>query len=375
MVKVLVIASFTDSLLQFRGALLTEIDKRGHEVHVAAPGLRDKDAVGEALKQRGMFIHDLSLQRTGMDPIRDLATLLAMLRIVQQIRPDLVLAYTIKPVVYGVFVSWLARVPRRYALITGLGYAFTGEVKGKRGIVAWLVQRLYAFSLRRTHKVFFQNHDDRALFFSRGILAPHVPSLVVNGSGIDTRQYVPAPFAVTPIVFLLIARLLGDKGIREFAEAARWIKARYPSAVFQLVGWIDDNPDAIQPSELDLWIRDGVVQFLGRLTDVRSVIASSHIYVLPSYREGTPRTVLEAMAMGRPVITSDAPGCRETVVDGENGFLTPVQDSLSLALAMERFILEPELVIRMGRRSREIAVAKYDVHKVNAALMTEMGLS
>ncbi|WP_229806481.1 glycosyltransferase family 4 protein, partial [Aidingimonas halophila] len=355
--------------------LLAEIDKRGHEVHVAAPGLCDGDVIAEALKQRGVIIHDLSLQRTGMDPVRDLATLLAMLRIVRLVRPDLVLAYTIKPVVYGTFIAWLARVPRRYALITGLGYAFTGHASGKRGLVAGLVRHLYAFSLRRTHKVFFQNPDDQALFFRRGILGARVPTLVVNGSGIDTRRYLPAPFAKPPIVFLLIARLLGDKGVREFAEAARWIKARYPSAVFQLVGWIDDNPDAIRQSELDLWIRDGVLQFLGRISDVRPAIAACHVYVLPSYREGTPHTVLEAMAMGRPVVTSDAPGCRETVVDGENGFLTPVQDVHALALAMECFILDPELVTRMGRRSREIAASRFDVDKVNAILLTEMGVT
>ncbi len=175
--------------------------------------------------------------------------------------------------------------------------------------------------------------------------------------------------------FLLIARLLGDKGVREYVEAVRRIKARYPDVVFRLVGWIDENPNAIREQELNDWVSEGVVEYLGRLSDVRPAIADCTVYVLPSYREGTPRTVLEAMAMGRPIITTDAPGCRETVVDGENGFLVPVKAVDELVSAMEKFVLFPGLVEKMGRRSREIAEAKYDVNAVNAVMLREMGIS
>lgn len=163
--------------------------------------------------------------------------------------------------------------------------------------------------------------------------------------------------------------------MREYADAARRIKARYPQAVFRLVGWIDENPDAIKPHELDAWVAEGVLEYLGRLSDVRSAIADCSVYVLPSYREGTPRTVLEAMAMGRAIITTDAPGCRETVVQGENGFLVPVKSVEALVAAMERLIARPELIARMGQRSREIAVAKYDVKAVNAVMLREMGIA
>lgn len=157
------------------------------------------------------------------------------------------------------------------------------------------------------------------LFRQLGLLPVDVPSCVVNGSGVDVADYALAPLMDKPS-FLLIARLLGDKGVREYVQAAQMVKAQHPDVVFRLVGWIDDNPDAISQQELDEWVSTGTLEFLGKLADVRPAIADSNVYVLPSYREGTPRTVLEAMAMGRPVITTDAPGCRETVTDGDNGF-------------------------------------------------------
>ena len=191
----------------------------------------------------------------------------------------------------------------------------------------------------------------------------------------DVAQFEVAPLSTESAPrFLLIGRLLGDKGVREYVQAAEQVKQRYPQAQFDLVGWIDANPNTITQPELDRWVAAGTINFLGRLSDVRPAIANSSVYVLPSYREGTPRTVLEAMAMGRAVITTDAPGCRETVVDGDNGFLVPVKDADALAQAMLRFIEQPELIIQMGQRSREIAEEKYDVHKVNAQMLAGMGL-
>lgn len=200
-----------------------------------------------------------------------------------------------------------------------------------------------------------------------------MPSCVVNGSGVDVDEYTTMPLPKQPR-FLLIGRLLGDKGVREYALAAAKVKAHYPNAHFLLVGWIDDNPDAISQKELDSWIESGTLEFLGKLGDVRPAIADCRVYVLPSYREGTPRTVLEAMAMGRAIITTDAPGCRETVVEGENGYLVPVRDSEALANAMLHCIENPDDVSAMGTVSRQIAVNKYDVHKVNQVMLKEMGI-
>ena len=371
----LLIASFADSILSFRGPLLDALLARGLSVHVAAPDLPADSPMRQRLEARGIQVHDIPLRRTGTNPLADAATLLHLWQLMRRIHPQFVLGYTIKPVIYGSLAALLAQVPRRFALVTGLGYLFPCEVAegDSRGRLRTLVQPLYALALRCTHKVFLQNPDDQALFRSLGILQPATPSVVVNGSGVDVSEYDVAPLPQAPH-FLLIARLLGDKGVREYAEAARRVRAQYPQAVFSLVGWIDENPDAIAQQELDAWVADGTCNYLGRLSDVRPAIAACAVYVLPSYHEGTPRTVLEAMAMGRAIITTDAPGCRETVVDGDNGFLVPVKAVDELVSAMQRFIEEPQLAARMGARARQIAEEKYDVHRVNKVMLQEMGI-
>lgn len=371
----LLIASFADSILSFRGPLLEALLARGLQVHVAAPNLSPDSPMRQCLEARGIRVHDIPLRRTGTNPLADAATLLYLWQLMLRIQPSFVLGYTIKPVIYGTLAALLAHVPRRFALVTGLGYVFQqNAAEGQRQLgLRSLVQPLYALALRCTHKVFLQNPDDQALFRDLGILLPATPSCVVNGSGVDVDEYPVAPLPAAPH-FLLIARLLGDKGVREYAAAARRVREHHPQATFSLVGWIDDNPDAIAQQELDGWVADGTLDYLGHLGDVRPAIAACNVYVLPSYHEGTPRTVLEAMSMGRAIITTDAPGCRETVVDGHNGFLVPVRAVEELAMAMLRFIETPELAVRMGARARQIAEEKYDVHRVNAVMLQEMGI-
>lgn len=341
-------------------------------MHVAAPGLPPGAAIRSSLEAFGVKVHDIPLARTGTNPLADLKLLWHLRGLCQGVRPDVFFGYTIKPVIYGTIAAWMAGVPRRFALVTGLGYAFTGN---RQGIVKRVASGLYRLALGRTHMVFFQNPDDEGLFRELGIAPAAIPSVVVNGSGVDVGTFPVTQLPGSPPVFLLIGRLLGDKGVREFAAAARQVKALYPEVRFQAVGWVDSNPDAIAQSELDAWVADGALEYLGKLDDVRPAIAASTVYVLPSYREGTPRTVLEAMAMGRPIITTDAPGCRETVIDGDNGFLVPVQSVEALVEAMLKFIKDPALAPRMGRRSRQIAEDKYDVHKVNAVMLRGMGIT
>lgn len=371
----LLIGSFASSLLQFRGPLIDALLARGFDLHIAIPDLSADDPARRELQAKGVQVHDIPLRRTGVNPLADAKTLICLWRLMRRIRPACVLGYTVKPVIYGSLAALLAGVPRRFALITGLGYAFTGpmETGGRRGLLKRIVQSLYRTALGTVHKVFFQNPDDLALFRSMRILPPAAATCVVNGSGVDIGHFTVAPLPPVP-AFLLIARLLGDKGVREYAHAARRIRARHPAARFALAGWIDDNPDSIVQGELDEWIAEGTVDYLGRLADVRPAIAGARVYVLPSYREGTPRTVLEAMAMGRPIITTDAPGCRETVVDGDNGLLVPVRSVEGLEAAMLRLIEDPPLAERMGSRSRAIAEEKYDVHKVNSVMLSEMGI-
>lgn len=378
--KFLIIASYPASILKFRGALIQALQDKGFDIHIAAPEFNDYPEERDNLIALGYIVHEIPMQRTGTNPAIDAKTLLALYHLMRKIKPDYMMAYTIKPVIYGSLAAKLARIPQRFALITGLGYAFQGadEQGYKKSNLQKIMHKLYSVALASTHKVFFQNPDDEALFKSMGILTPNASTTVVNGSGVNVSEYNVVPF---PIInnkpaprFLLIARLLGDKGVREYSQAARLIKSKHPQAQFDLVGWIDDNPDAIKQQDLDSWINEGLFNFWGKLDDVQPAIAASSIYVLPSYREGTPRTVLEAMAMGRPIITTDAPGCRETVIDGQNGYLVPVKSVDELAAAMERFIINPELIEKMGMASRALAEKKFDVHSVNKSMLKAMGL-
>ena len=374
------IASYPASILKFRGALIKAINDKGFEIHIAAPEFEVFPEEYESLTALGYVVHPIPMQRTGTNPLNDAKTLSALYLLMKKIKPSHVMGYTIKPVIYGSLAAKLALVPHRFALITGLGYAFQGadEQDYKKSNLQKIMHKLYSVALTSTHKVFFQNPDDEALFITMKILQPNASTTVVNGSGVDISEYSVQPFATIDNIlilrFLLIARLLGDKGVREYAQAARIVKEKYPQAQFDLVGWIDDNPEAIEQQELDNWIKEGLFNFWGKLDDVKPAIAASSIYVLPSYREGTPRTVLEAMAMGRPIITTDAPGCRETVIDGYNGYLVPVKAVEELAAAMERFIVNPELIIEMGKASRQLVKEKFDVNAVNQSMLEAIGL-
>lgn len=370
--RVLLIASYSESVLNFRGQLIRALSAAGCEVHVAVPLTDEERSAMRALPSERVELHNIPLSRNGTNPLADAGLIIALRGLLRSLRPQMVLPYTIKPVIYGTIAAWTMGVPRRFALVTGLGYAFIGS---RNGLTIQVARLLYRVALGRAHKVFFQNPDDERLFRELDILSSRIPSVVVNGSGVDTAAYKEAPLPPDGQIFLMIGRLLGDKGVREYAKAARCVKVLRPEARFKLVGWIDSNPDAITQSEMDAWMADGTLEFLGKLDDVRPAIAAATVYVLPSYREGTPRTVLEAMAMGRPIITTDAPGCRETVVDGDNGFLVPVQSVDALVDAMLKFIEDPALAPRMGRRSRQIAEDKYDVHKVNAVMLREMGIT
>jgi glycosyltransferase involved in cell wall biosynthesis len=372
--KFLLIGGYPRSLLNFRGQFLRTLVAKGLDVHAAVPDLPHTSELRHQLEALGVKVHEFALKRTGMNPLKDLMTFFWLCSLMRRVKPDYTLGYTIKPVIYGSLAASLSGVSRRFALITGLGYAFTGEQNFKRALVQKLARKLYSLSLMRTEKVFFQNPDDESLFRTLKVLPESIPSLVINGSGVDLELYTVAPLPKDSIAFLLIARLLGDKGIREYVGAAEEVKKQYPEVKFMLVGDVDENPDSVQAFEIKQWECDGTIDYLGWLEDVRSVIADCSVYVLPSYREGIPRTVLEAMAMGRPIITTDAPGCRETVVEGENGFLVPVKDSDALAVAMKRFIREPRLAERMGNASLKLARNKYDVNKVNTAIMQGMGL-
>ena len=370
MAKVVVIGSFAESLLNFRGHLLKEMAVRGHEVLACAPDASPD--IQEMLKALGVAYRDIPIDRTGLNPVNDIYTIFRLISLFREVRPDMVLGYTIKPVIYGSLAGRIAGVSRIFSMVTGLGYAFSdGGLKER--LVGAVVRFLYKLSIGANRRVFFQNPDERDIFLRLGLLRNLRQAALINGSGVDVDFFQPAPFP-GKVSFLLIARLIKDKGILEYVKAAKIVKAKHPQTRFGLVGWIDEGPQGISNVDLDSWVKEGTIEYLGRLEDVRPGIADASVYVLPSYHEGTPRTVLEAMSMGRPVITSDAPGCRETVVDGKNGFLVPVRNAEALAERMEYFIKNPEMIVSMGEESRRRAIEKYDVHKVNKVIMDVMGL-
>lgn len=369
--RILLFASYAPSLINFRGPLMEAMLDRGHEVIAAAPRM---DAVTES-KIRGMGAVPISvrLRNTSLNPLALLQSYLDARRLIRLHRPDVVFSYTIKPVIIGALAARAEGVRCIVSLITGLGFAFTGDPPGRRRhLLRRVAVLLYRLALNRSDLILFQNQDDQRTFRELGVLSPTSRSAVVDGSGVDVEHFAPA-LLPRGTSFLMIARLLWNKGVREFAIAANRVIAEHPEVKIALVGYLDSSPDSIAPEDLET-IKRGGVDFLGRLEDVRPAIAASTVYVLPSYREGTPRSVLEAMAMGRAVITTDAPGCRETVVSGVNGYLVPVQDSDALYGAMLRFVREPGLAERMGAQSRNIAVNRYDARKVALDTLEHIGL-
>lgn len=369
MSKIVIISHYSPSLINFRGDLIRAMVELGHKVICLGP----EAGFEQPMQELGADYRQISLHRTGLNPLKDVKTLFSLRKVLKEIKPDIVFSYTVKPIVYGSIAAHMAGVRRMYAMITGLGYVFIGQTFKQR-LLTQIVAFLYRRGLKYNQVIFFQNPDDLHLFVSKGIVPKTVKPVLVNGSGVNIEKFAFAPPKLSPVTFLLIARLIKDKGILEYVESARLLKQKYPAAKFQLLGPLDINPAAITQEQLERWTKEGIIEYLGKTNDVRPYIAEASVYVLPSYREGTPRSVLEAMSMGRPIITTDAPGCRETVIDGRNGFLVPVKDVDALKSAMEKFILEPDLISQMGKQSRIIAEEKYDVRKVNRAILQEMGL-
>lgn len=372
MARILLIANQAESLLHFRGDLIASLQAAGHAVLAAVPD--SGAALMQAIQARGVEVFPVPMARTGLNPLADLWTCYRLYQVMRRQRPDCVLAYTVKSVIYGMIAGRLAGIRKRFACITGLGFAFTEAGAGwARRLLCGVVTRLYKISLVNVAGVIFLNPDDQKFFLESKILRAHIPVHCMHGEGVNIGHYVPTPLPEAPI-FLMIGRLLVDKGVREYIAAAHILKAHDPHARCQLLGVFDSNPSAITQAEFDSWIREGVVEYLGVVQDVRPVIGTASVFVLPSYREGTSRATLEAMAMGRAIISTNTPGCRQTVEHGVNGLLVPARDAQALALAMIELANDSEKRQRYGAASRAIAESLYDVRKVNEQMMKVMGL-
>jgi glycosyltransferase involved in cell wall biosynthesis len=387
--RLVMVGGLIRSLTDFRGLMLQDIRRASYEVLAVASDLSDDDEA--RLKSWGVRYSQASLSRAAIALWSDAMYYWKLERVIDAEDCDVIIAYTHKPIVYGA----LAKARRKskkackyFAIITGLGYAFTDV--NRLSLHKWVTRRALCWMYRciagHIEGFVFQNENDRALFEELGILKEKSKRLVVRGSGVDLNYYRIQPLPEGACKVLLIARLLSEKGIREWAQAARRVRRKHPLVQFNLVGPFDTNPSAISADEVSGWQNEGIIRYCGMRDDVRQMLSDQcTVYVLPSYREGTPRTVLEAMATGRAIITTDAPGCRDTVFDagpvgpdgvriGSNGMLVPVKSVDALVAAIERFVEAPDLAGVMGLRSRSLAEEHYDARKVNKQMLEFMGL-
>jgi glycosyltransferase involved in cell wall biosynthesis len=354
------------NLVNFRSNLIARLQREGYDVVALSPDDDHRDA----LIALGVRHIPVEIDSKGLSPARDLALALRYWSVLRRVRPVAFLGWTIKPNIYGSLAAHALGIPV-INNISGLGTAFI-----RVGLLTRLVQALYRTALARSATVFFQNRHDRDQFVAQR-LVPAKRTALLPGSGIDLARFVPAaaPDASAPPVFLMVARLLRDKGVIEYAEAARMVRAVRPDAVFRLLGFLDvANRTAIDRATVEGWQRAGVIDYLGEAGDVRPHLAAASVVVLPSYREGMPRSLLEAAAMARPLIATDVPGCTEIARAGENALLCKPRDARSLAGAMLAMLALPHAArVAMGLRSRAIAEAEFDVTVVEDRYLEAIG--
>jgi glycosyltransferase involved in cell wall biosynthesis len=368
-----IITSQAFSLENFRGPLICDLVASGLKVYALAPDYNENTR--HKVRLLGAEPVDYEMSRAGIGPLNDVFAFLKLIMLFRRIKPNISLAYFIKPVIYGTTAAWAVGVPQRIALIEGLGYVYTDSSEKPtwhRKLLKAVVSTLYKFALSKANQVVFLNGDDRSEFVSNGLVATEKAE-ILGGIGVDLNDWQQMPIQISPITFLLAARLLREKGVVEFANAARLVKKLEPRVKFVLLGGLDSNPGALTQTEVQAWVTEGLLDWPGHV-DVKPWLAQASAFVLPSYREGLPRSTQEAMASGRAIITTDVPGCRDTVQNGVNGYLVPVRNEQALADAMLHFVHNPHLFKSMGSESRALAEKNFDVYKINKRLIKIMGI-
>lgn len=377
--KIVVLTADANTLVYHRGDLIRDLAAAGCDVVTAAA--EDYPHVHEFMRKTGARHRAIRMIRSRVNPLSDLLTWLDMWRLFRSEKPDALFAYTIKSVVYGCVIAALAGVPRIYALLPGLGFTFVKPVTLKQKMVSFVSRALHRFALRRAHVIFMQNEDDLLLLRQMDILPPGTPCHVTAGSGVNVEEFPHAPLSEDVdlrsgrVRFVLVSRLLLSKGVQVFADAARIVRARHPNAEFHLVGPFDPNPNRVTEEQVEGWVKEGVLIHHGMVRDVGAALKDKHVFVLPTwYREGVPHATLEALSMGRAIITTDSVGARETVREGKNGFLVAPRSVEAVVAAMGKYLADPSLAVRHGAESRKLAEEVFDVRLVNQQIMREMGL-
>lgn len=366
--KFLLVSPKNRTVYNFRGDLIREIKEAGYEVLVTGPDRTDI----EKIEELGVRFFEIPMNKTGTSVIGDLRYCRRLYQLMKAEKPDVVLGYTVKPNVYGSIAAKLAGVKKKYAMVTGGGYTFTSK-SFKAKVLGVVVRMLYKVGFGCCTRVIFQNKDDLQEFTQNKLTRKEKCS-VVNGSGVNIERYEPLPYPQT-ITFFMLSRLLKSKGVVEYLRAAELVWKKHPEVKFTLLGKYETQmQDAVDRAYVEDLVARGVVERYEETTDVRPYYAGCSVYVLPSYREGVPRTVLEAAAMARPIITTDTNGCRDTVIDGKTGFLVPVKNVDALAEKMLYFIENPDEISKMGEHSREYCIDRFSVEKVNAEMLRIMEL-
>ncbi len=365
--KIAVLVCYNPTLIHFRLDLMLEMIRLGHQV--IAVGNESVEKWEKILQPYGIEYRFVRMQRNGLNPVSDFFSLIRLKRLLKKEKPDRVFTSQAKMVLYGGLAARCLGIRDVYPLIAGLGSIFLSSgLKGR--ILRKILMCGYRLSLRQSPSVFFQNRDDASFFIDNHIV-PSGKIVFLNGSGVNldtfAKQAFPGVFG-----FLCVCRIIRDKGVLEYLSACRMVKKQYPEVRCLLVGPFDSNPSALQPGELQPYIDDGSVEYFGEQADVRPYLAQCSVFVLPSYREGTPKSVLEAMSCGKAIITTDAPGCRETVKEGENGFLVPVKDDKAIAEKMLFLYQNPDICEQMGNAGRQIAERRFDVRLVNQTILHTM---
>lgn len=372
MKKIIILNNTAQNILGFRKHLVQFLLAQDYQVYAMATDFTDQTK--KEVKILGAIPIDYTFARGGLNPFADLKNMKRLEKIFKQIQPDVLLSCFSKPVIFGTLAAKNAKVPKIIAMLEGLGYTFTEQPEGqslKAKLIKQIQVFLYKLALPKTDTIIFLNPDDpKDLLDKYHIKVKKREILGAIGLNLDEYQFSNAP--TNSISFIFVARLLREKGIFEYLKAAKIVKTKYPSAIFRVIGNFDsENPGALKQDELKYYIDNNIVEYPGFVDNVNEWITMSSIFVLPSYyREGVPRSTQEAMAIGRAVITTDVPGCRETVVNGENGFLIPKWNIPILVESMEYFIENPNEVIRMGKKSYKIALEKFNGEKVNEKLLS-----
>lgn len=375
--KIAIIGTVASSFYGFRAGLIKALREKQYVIYAFTSEYSMDDL--KKIEALGVIPVTYELNRGGMNPLADAKATYALSKKIKEVAPDLVFSYFSKPVIFGTLAARMAKVPQIIGMLEGLGYAFTDQPEGlnnKTKLIKNIQALLYKIALPQLDKIIFLNPDDpKDLLAFYNIKAKKVEVLGGIGLDLDDYGFKPIKSIESPIKFLFIGRMLKEKGIHDFIAAAKMVKQRYPDVEFTVLGAIDaSNPGALKQSELDQLISLNIINYPGQVDNVQDWIAQSHVFVLPSYREGVPRSTQEAMAMGRAVITTDVPGCRETVIDGVNGFLVEKWNPKALADKMIYFVEHPEQIKAMGDKSYKLAQEKFDAGKVNKRLINMLGL-